>query len=216
MARRSGAISVQLDEMDVKRVVWALQGVKNGARTAIMRSVNKSLTGVKTDMAKETTKVLNLTQKRVKKDISVKKANKARLSGVVSSSGRQVNLMQYKAKERKKGVSVKVLKTGGRKMIPGAFIFVGQNQNKLVGWRKKTKQNAGYIGTKRKTRSDAAYAAMPDKYRKPVEALYGPRIQDITARPEIMKKIENQAGVRLQKELAHQTEHLLRKQRGVF
>lgn len=211
-----GFVSVKLDEQDVSRVIWALRDVKNGARKAIMRSVNKTLTGVKTDMAKETSKILNVTQKRVKKDITVKKAGKTKLSGLVSSKGKPINLMQYKAKQKKKGVSVKILKSSKRKTIPGAFIFVGQNNNQLVGWRKKTVQSAAYIGTQKDKYSDSRYAAMPKKYRLPIESLYGPRIQDITGRPEVMKKIEDSAGIRLQKELSHQVDYLLKKHRGLI
>src|SRR6056297_1550293 len=119
----NNSLNIRLDKSDVDAVAWALRDVKNGARTAIMRAINRSLTGIKTDMAWETTKVLNLKQKRVKKDIKVYKASKTDLSGQVSSSGDSLNLIQYGAKQRKKGVSVKVLKSGGRKTIPGAFIF---------------------------------------------------------------------------------------------
>lgn len=212
---KSGVVSIQLDERDVNAVVKALQGIKGGARTAIMRAVNRALTGVKTDMAKETTKILNITQKRVKKDISVRKASKQNLSGRVDSAGKPINLMQFKAKQKKKGVSVKVLKQGGRKTIPGAFIFVGKNQNELVGWRKKTGSSAQYIGTKKKDPS-MEYGALPKKYRLPIEGLSGPRIQDITGRDDVMKKIEVGAGERLEKELAHQVQRILDKHRGTF
>jgi RNase P/RNase MRP subunit p29 len=206
-------LNITLDKSDVDAVVSALADVKGGAETAIMRSVNRSLTGVKTDMARETSKVLNIKQKRIKKDITIRKANKSDLSGMVSSKGKPVNLEQFGAKERKKGVSVKVLKSGGRKTIPGAFIFIGKNSNRLVGWRKKTDGAAQYIGTKKKD-PNMAYGALPKKYRLPIESLYGPRIQDVTARPEIMQKIEEGAGVRLEKELDHQMQRILDKHRG--
>lgn len=209
------AIDIRLDRSDVDAVSRALSGIRGGAETAIMRAVNRALTGVKTDMAKETAKVLNLTQKRIKKDITVSKANKTTLAGKVTSKGKPVNLEQFKAKQKKKGVSVKVMKSGGRKTIPGAFIFIGRNSNRLVGWRKKTDANAQYIGTKRKD-TNMEYGALPRKYRLPIESLYGPRIQDITARPEIMRAIEDGAGVRLEKELAHQVQRILDKHRGKF
>lgn len=207
------SLNITLDKSDVDAVAWALRDVKDGARTAIMRAINRSLTGIKTDMARETTKVLNLKQKRVKKDIKVYKASKTDLSGQVSSSGDSINLMQYGAKQRKKGVSVKVLKSGGRKTIPGAFIFVGKNQNRLVGWRKKTGPGAQHIGTKKKD-PNLAYGALPRQYRFPVEALYGPHIQEIMARPEVIKKIEVGAGERMEKELAHQVQHILDKHKA--
>jgi len=212
MAGQNRALTVTLDREDVREVERVLSGIRNGADTAILRSVNKALTGAKTDMARETAKILNLTQKRIKKDIKVKKASKTNLSGRVESTGKPVNLMQFKARQKKKGVSVKVLKQGGRKTIPGAFIFVGRNQNQLVGWRKKTSTNAQYIGSEKK-KPWMSYGALPRQYRFPIEGLYGPRIQDITARDEVINKIEVGAQQRMKKELAHQVQRILDKHR---
>lgn len=211
-------IEINYSKADMASVSFALRNIRGGAQTAIMRSVNKALTGVKTDMARETAKELALTQKRIKKDITVTKANKATLSGVVTTEGRPVNLEQFKARQNKKGVSVKILKSKPRQTIKGAFIFLGKagkksGQNRLVGWRDKDAEGGEHIGT-RKKRPGVAYGAMPKQYRLPVEALYGPRIQDVTGKPEIIKKIEDKAGVRLEKELSRQTQLLLDKQKG--
>lgn len=210
-------ISINVSEADLNRTIWALRNIEGGAAKAIMRSVNKALTGVKTDMARETARELNLTQKRIKKDIDITPARATTLSGRVTSEGRPVNLEQFKAKQKKKGVSVKVKKSGGRKMIKHAFIFLGlagkkRKRNRLVGWREKTGENAHLIGTK-KPKQNMKYSKLPDQYRLPIETLYGPRIQDITGKPSIIKIIEEKAGERLQKELSHQTQRLLDKQK---
>ena len=210
-------INIEIDRTDIAAVTRALRGVRNGAETAIKRSVTKALRGVKTDMAKETGKELALTQKRIKKDITIHKEASG-LAGRFESSGRPVNLAQFGAKQRKKGVSVKVLKTGPRQTIKGAFVFFGRagrqgGQNRLVGWRDKGGPGGQYIGTKRFDPT-MEYGALPDKYRLPIESLYGPRIQDITARPDVIRKIEDNAGVRLINELDHQVEYLLERHRG--
>jgi len=217
-------IHVDVDRSDINRVVYALRDVKDGAPTAIVRSVNKSLTGVETDMAKETAAELNLTQKRIKKDITITKASKVRMHGVVTSEGRPVNLEQFGAKQKKRGVSVKVRKDSKRSVIPGTFIFLGkggkdedgnQEKNRLVGWRDKEGPGGQHVGTKKK-KPGMVYAALPHDYRFTIETLYGPRIQDITGKPAIMKKIEDQAGVRLVKELDHQVDYLLKKHKGLL
>lgn len=211
-------ISLNYNERDIASAVFALRNIRNGIERAMMRSINRSLNGVKTDMAKETAAVLNLTQKRIKKDIKIQqKATTTNLTGRVDSTGRPVNLMQFKASQKKKGVSVKVLKSGGRKTIKGAFIFVGRGKSgtttqELVGWRDITGNNAQYINSK-KYRPSMQYGALPKKFRYPVESLYGPRVQDITSKPKIIESVEEKAGNRLQKELAHQTEWLLDKQK---
>lgn len=214
-------INVNVKESQVRDVVQALQAVRNGAQKAFRASINKAVTGGVTDMARETGKFLNLTQKRIKKDISVTKATLTRLSGAISSKGRPVNLIEYGAKKRKKGVSIKIWKKGKAKIIPGTFIFKGlqgkfrdeDHYNEIVAWRRKTEENKDYIGTQPKRFPDRVYAALPRKFRFPLQSKYGPRIQDITAKPRVLSVIEYMIAQRLEKELDHQVEWILSKQK---
>jgi hypothetical protein len=206
-------ISITVDRSDLRELQDTLRNIRNGAPRVIKNSVNKTLPGVRTDMARETQQRLALKQSRIKKDIKVvKRANTRDFSGRVSSKGQPVSLHSFGAKQKKKGVSVRVLKSEGRKTIRGAFIARGKHGNTLVFWREKTPRNEGEIGTK-KEKPWLNYAALPERYRYPVEALHGPRIQDITARPEVMQAVEEKGRVRLKKQLASQTDRLLAKQK---
>lgn len=210
---RGTSISVTLDRSDWRELQLALRNVRNGAPRALKSAVNRTLTGVKTDMARETQQRLALKQQRIKEDIKIaKKATTRDFSGRVSSSGQPVSFYQFGAKQRKKGVSVRVLKSEGRKTVRGAFIARGKYGNKMVFWRQVTSDNAGKINTKKK-KPWMVYAKLPEEYRYPVEALHGPRIQDITARPEVMQAVQDKATVRLRKELASQTDRLLQRSR---
>jgi len=219
----ASGINIRVDSDDLQRLQRDLRNIRNGAPRALKGAVNRTLTGVKTDMARETQKVLNLKQKRIKKDISVvKKATTSDFSGRVSSKGQPVNLIQFGAREKKRGVSVKVLRSEPRKTIPGAFTFMAKYKEKgsglrkinlLVGWREKTEKNAQYLGTKKKRMPDEAYATLPERYRYPVEALHGPRIQDIMSRPEVMQPVKGKAQVRVKKDLASQVDRLLDRQK---
>ena len=215
-------INISVDRSDLREVIRALDGIRNGAPRALKGAVNRTLQGVKTSMARETSKVLALPQRRIKKDIHIaKRASTSDFSGRVTSKGQPVSLHSFGAREKKRGVSVKVLKSEGRKTIEGAFIFMAKYTEKktgkkkinlMVGWREKTAENAGQIGSK-KRKPWMEYAALPPRYRYPVEALHGPRIQDITSRPEVIGAVEEAGRERLKKELASQVDRLLDRQR---
>lgn len=204
--------SIKLSEADVESAKRALRHVKNGGPTALMRAINKGVTGGNTEIARETTKILNLTQTRVKKDVSLKKASTRDLSGKITTKGRPVNLIEFGSRANKTGVSVQVLKSKPRATVAGAFIFIGRNNNKLVGWRKITNENAAYINTQKKD-SRISYGALPRKYRFPVEGLTGPRVQDITGRDTVIRVINENVSTRMSDELARQVDVLFEKAR---
>jgi len=206
-------VNIRVDQSDLRETVRALDGIRNGAPRAIKSAVNRTLQGVKTSMARETQKVIALPQRRIKKDIHIaKRASMNDFSGRVTSKGQPVSLHSFKAKQKKRGVSVRVLKSEGRKTIRGAFIAKGKHGNMMVFWREKTAENAGQIGSKKK-KPWMEYAALPERYKYPVEALHGPRIQDITSRPEVIGAVEETGRQRLKKELASQVDRLLDRQR---
>jgi hypothetical protein len=202
--------TIVLDKDDLDDVVSVLKGIKGGANKAIRLSINKGLTGVRTDMVRETRNVLNVKAKTVRQSIFLKKASAGSMSAYARSTGKPLNLFHFGAKQNKKGVSVKVLKDLARQTIEHAFIAKLSQSGPGVYWRKKTQ----YVGTKKKTKTDRAYAAMPWKYRFPIEALTGPRIQDVMGRPDVIQKIEEGARVRVRKELDHQVQKILDKHRG--
>lgn len=212
MARPGVKISVKRE--DVRELQRTLRGIRNGVPRVLKTAVNKTLPGIKTDMARETQQRLALKQSRIKKDIKiVRKATYTNFSGQVQSKGQPVSLHSFGAKQKKRGVSVRVLKSEGRKTIRGAFIASGKHGNPMVFWRKKTAANAEKIGSKKK-KPWMVYAALPEKYKYPVEALHGPRIQDITARPEVIQAVEEKGRIRLRKQIASQTDRLLARQRA--
>lgn len=210
--------NLTLDRSDVKSLNRALDGIKDGAPKALRGAVNKTLKGVVTDWSREVGSIINLPQKRIKKDIRIaKKASLHDVSGRVTTSGKPVNLIEFQATQLKKGVKVRVLKGGARELIEGAFMATVSDPDggvhKLVFWRKKTSDNASYIGTK-KRKPWREYGALPREYRLPIQAKWGPRIQDYAGRDDVLQNVEGKGRDRLKKELASQTDRLLQRQKG--
>lgn len=200
-------IHVEIDKAQLAKVEWMLTGIKDGSATVLMRSINRTLTGAKTDLDRATRKILNIKSARVKKDMYTKPASAGRLSGRVGSCGRPVGLTQFTGtRQTKTGVSVSVRKDTRRKVIPRAFIADGRNNNTHVFWRK-------WHEVKRPSKN-LVYAKLPRKYRHPLKSLYGPRIQDIQSQPEVTGPVQEQATVRLKKRIDHELTYLLRKYNG--
>jgi len=213
----NNSLNIKLDESDVKAVAYALKDVKNGASTAIMRAINKSLTGIKTDMVKTVRKTHNYKASALRKRIKVSKANKASLSGTTSSTGKTIHLTDVAGtSQTKKGVKVNVKKSTGRQLIPRSFLAMSGSK-KMVLRRPSKKGYGGYDemygrygppgsgGTLGKRGGSARLMWFP-----------APQREHVYAEPEAWEKIEDGAGERLEKELAHQVQHILNKHKGLI
>lgn len=102
----------------------------------LVRAVNSTLAQGQTRMSKEISTEFNIASREVKARMQILKANFRnglfRVSGtlqVTNKRGRSLNLINFAAKQTKEGVSVKILRTGGRKLVRGAFIA---NQGRTV------------------------------------------------------------------------------------
>lgn len=208
-------LNIKIDKQDLADVKKMLRGIDDGAYTTLMRSINKAVTGGRTDVNREVRKVLNLKASRVKKNISIKKAGKQSLSAFIQAKGRPISLIQYGARQStKKGVTVKVKKDSGRKRVPHAFIAEAKQGGPKVFVRGQYGDYSRHVGKGRPYRPGFPYSALPKKYRKPITVLRGPRVEDILDDPPVMKEVESSINDRLSKEMKHQVDYILNKYRG--
>jgi hypothetical protein len=197
-------MKVQMNPRDVAEVKKTLSRLAGDeANKAMVRGINKTMTGVRTDGVKMLKDHYALTASAIRKSWRIRKALFRDPHGVVSSKGTFVRLKEFGARETKTGVSVKVLRTGPRKVVKHAF-FATLKQNKQVYWRK-------WSGPRKAKDPRMAYGKLPMQYRFPVKALYGPRIQDHLGDPQIIGTLTKLAGQRLSKNMAHEVDYLLGK-----
>jgi len=168
---------------------FLLQGIKNGSRKAIVRALNKTVGtttgGVRSDASKAVAGSINLAQTVIKKDFSVAKATYSNLSAHVRAKGLPIALGKFKGtRQTKKGISVQVKKNRPRKVIRRAFIPKLKSGHKGVFWR-------------------------TGKERLPIDQRFGPRVPDILSNEPVMNPILEKAEVRLDKNFAHEVDHLL-------
>lgn len=119
---------------DVQRQLNELQA--DIRQQVLVRAVNGTLAQGQTRMAKEISTEFNIKSSDVKARMQVLKANYRNglfsVEGtlqVTSKRGRSLNLINFDAKKTRDGISVKILRNGGRKVIKGAFIG---NQGRTV------------------------------------------------------------------------------------
>jgi hypothetical protein len=120
-------ISISTNFKDVQRKLDDLR--KDLQSTVLVRTVNRTIDQAKTDMSREIRKEFNVSAAYVRERLRVRRASfktgrftvEAQLIGG-DGKRRSANVIAFAAKQGKKGVSVKIKKTGGRKVIEGAFI----------------------------------------------------------------------------------------------
>jgi hypothetical protein len=193
---------LQINPRDLEEIHKLFAVLGTDAPRALVRTINKTLPGARTDMTQAIYDRYNVTKTKIRGSFSIARANLLKPSGTVATKGQYLNLIEYGATQTQKGVSVRILRAGERKLFPGGFIRTMKNGKELALTRE-------YHATKVRLRPGFAYGKLPSKYRLPVKSLFGPRIQDVLEKPAIWSIIEWQATERLLKAAVHETEYLI-------
>lgn len=121
--------SIKTNFPQVQRGLDQLQKDLQGV--VLMRTVNRTIELARTAMSREIRTEFNLTASYVRERLLIRKATlkagRYSVEAQLTASGkfrgrRSANVIAFAAKQAKEGVSVKIKKTGGRKVIKGAFI----------------------------------------------------------------------------------------------
>jgi len=182
--------AVQINQADMAAVKNMLGDLADKYKSVMTTSINKTLTTARTQATARIANEINLKSSRIKKDFSIKKANFGDISGSLKATGEPVGLINFKANQTQKGVSVKVLKSSSRTMIKHAYI-AARGSKQHVYWRKNRMPGTGKWPTGKKT--NVHWSAVAPQYRRPVERLTGPRIEDIFAKPKVLDPVSIQA-----------------------
>ncbi len=117
-------IDVSVNFREVERMVRHLPGLVEKAAT---RSLNRTNNQVATIAGRLIAKKMGISSKVVRAGLFKIKASKRNLSAVTTASGRPLNLIRFKSRQTKRGVSASAW--GKRKVYKGAFIG---NQGRTV------------------------------------------------------------------------------------
>lgn len=130
-------MEVKVDPQDLSRAKYMLAGITNGLPKAWARALNTATTGVKADMVGLIRDDYNYKVAAVRSRIKIDKAYPKKLTAAVNSTGKSIHLTDIlNTRKTKKGVTVDVKKSTGRKLLTDAFI-APVNEKMIVFVRKR-------------------------------------------------------------------------------
>lgn len=146
---------------DIEAIIEGIQD------KATLRAINRTVDAIATQANREVRKVYKINAAVVAKTISKQKAfmKQAVMRGAVTFKGRGLNLVDFTARQTKKGVSVQVTVAGGRKTIPGTFIATNTANGfrgvfRRVGVSRYPIKNLRSISVPQAVRNEAVDAAI--------------------------------------------------------
>jgi len=187
----SSAAFIKISSEDIARIKHDFKLMNDEVPVGLSRAINRTLTAVNTEGSNQVRKIYNLKVARIKRDFTIRKSTRRDLSGFWRAVGEPVGLIQFGARQNRKGVSVKVEAAASRTTINHAFIQVGQNGGEHVFWREKR-------GGKMVPRYD-------------ILRREGPRIEDALSKPKVQKALQKKADETLQKRLDAEANYILSK-----
>lgn len=187
----SSAAFIQISSEDIARIKRDFKLMNDEVPVGLSRAINRTLTAVNAEGSVQVRKIYKLKANRIKKDFTIRKSTRTKLTGAWRATGKPVGLIQFGARQNRKGVSVKVETDSARKTIDHTFIQIGQNRSEHIFWREKQS------------------GKMVPRYD--ILRLEGPRIEDALSKPKAQKALQNKADETLQKRLDAEANYILSK-----
>lgn len=186
---------IHLDPQDLKNAQRMLAGIKDGFPKALYRTLNKTTTGAKTDMADVVRKDYTHRLASVKERFAIYKCpSYETLKSSIRSVGPGVHLSDFPKKavyQTKKGVMVNVKRATGKKLIPHAFFAPGRKSGKPIVFIR-----------------DGQGGDMPGRY--PITALYATTPEVLYNTGENWPKLGSKLKERLDKNFIHEVDVVLK------
>ena len=202
-------LSVTINQSDIANIKHMLGELSKAGDTVIKQAVNRTLTGVRTDATNEVSKVVTPTKTAIRKTMTLTKMTAKDGNAIFKCKGKPLNLIHFKARQTQKGVTVQVLRSEGRKLIPHAFKT--KLKNELVAIRQYKGQRKKWV---KKGGSHKWYGALPTKYRFPnthLRFLTSLSIPDVLGHKPTIDEVLRLAGPRLEKNLNYRLNYELSK-----
>ncbi|GMB00433.1 phage tail protein [Pelosinus sp. IPA-1] len=177
---------------EVARANALLSHIKNGGPRAINSALNRTITGVRTDLVRSVRDNYDVKASDVRNAMQLKKSNPSTLTASIGASGAPLPLINFRVKpaqpgKQKPGSTLRVsVKKSGGKPIKGAFVA------KLQG---------GRVGV----------AIRVGKARLPLKELHGPSVPQMLGEANLATNVMSSAQERFLKRIAHEVDWLLEK-----
>lgn len=198
------SFTVTLDQEQLAMVKAMLNTFPDLAERVIYKSLNKTMTEVKTDISEGVRGVVTADQETVDGKIRISNASLKKLAGQVTLAGNPLPISKFPAIQEPQGVLARIYKAQPYRMITSGFLAT---------------MKSGHVGVfRRETRISPAgqpvirpWKKMPKKYRLPIEEMYGPSLGTILQSAPVMEPVLGKLGEHLDANLERQTALELKK-----
>lgn len=170
---------------DTAAIQRTLAGYRNGAPTVIRRALNRTVTPVRARAAREIAADLKVKPRTARSALAVRRATSRALEATVTASGQRIPLIEFRARQVKRGVSYDLGR--GRGLAPKAFIATMRSGHRGVFKR---------LG----------------RPRLPIQELRGPSIPRVFVQEKIIAALRGEAGRRWAAEVDRQMRYFLSQQ----
>ncbi len=192
----SRILSIGVNESQLRDLTETLAHVTNGVPRAISGAINKVLPKARTRFVKAVGDRITVPARAIRERVAIRKATPANLEGFVTVTRRPIPLIEFKARQTKRGgVTVQVRKGTAREKFPDSFIAT---------------MTSGHTGVFR--RRFKGKGRVP---RLPIDERYGPTVLGIvTGAPGLLQHELVVATEDLQRQIGSQVDRLLQRKKG--
>ncbi|WP_028575030.1 phage tail protein [Desulfonatronovibrio hydrogenovorans] len=192
--------TISISSDDIRSAQRDLNYMANEMPWVAVRALNKAMTGVKTDLVSIIRERYNYKAAALRKRITIAKATRQNIRGHVQSKGGPVHLTDITGtRQTKKGISVDVRKSTGRRVIPRAFKASGRISGKQIVFRRQgdpPKQISRLVP------------------RYPIQAITTAHPEVLYNSPENWTRIQTEVARRLDTNIQREIDAEFRKQQG--
>lgn len=175
----------------------ALQDIKGGYKKVALRSINRTVMGMRTEVVRAVREIYNVPAKDVRNNIFIFKARSDYLRGAIQARGNMSTpLMRYAG--RKKVVARTLRK---RKNIKGATVQIHTKSSRTVVKR-------GFIA-KSSSGEEQIFARVKKDSRYPIRLLYGPGQLAVLKDEDLTDDLQREAERRFEKAVEHEANVLI-------
>ena len=121
--------AIIIDAKDARKIPRAM-------RLATVSAINKAMGKARVAASKEVRQVYNIKAGDIKKALNITRANSKKMYSNHIISGKRLLLSYFSPRQTKKGVTVRIKKSSGRKVVQGAFEATMKTGHKGVFKRK--------------------------------------------------------------------------------
>ncbi|WP_019558609.1 hypothetical protein [Thioalkalivibrio sp. ALE12] len=156
---------------------------------SITRALNRAVTASRTEASKSIRRTYNLSAAEVKSTFQVRRPTRQRHEAMMISSGERIPLSRFGARQTRRGVSVNVRHSTGRKLLFGAFFGDGEGlPSSRVFIRSGAKKRPGkgsYAGRKIRRGPRKGQQIL----RQPIKDLYSLSVPDMLRQAGVQEQV---------------------------